>query len=274
MVVLEILICVFNLVMWLLAIVRFRKVFSTDDIVQKTRDELDKMMMDINRNAERNVDLIEDRIRKLKEISAETDRHIEILRGELANTEKSKSFQSRMIGAESKKRPSAVKLDDDFALESPEEPVKKPRTATRKTSSRSATKESAVTSKAVEIQTHETKSTEQPVPVGRPRGPLMAYQYEQKSIASIAQKKSGQPQEDSFSQEIDDIVRKSSFEIEPSDSAGSVGPEIIVSPNPIRPKKSKKDQVLDLAATGMTVEEIARQLKTTTTEVEFILDMS
>ena len=102
----------------------------------------------------------------------------------------------------------------------------------------------------------------------------MAYQFEQKNIASLAQKKNAHPQGDSFSQEIDDIVRKSSFEIEPSDAANSSGPEIIVSPNPIRPKKSKKDQVLDLAATGMTVEEIARQLKTTTTEVEFILDMS
>ncbi|MBQ5399994.1 MAG: hypothetical protein IIU15_02015 [Treponema sp.] len=274
MAVLVILICVFNLVMWLLAIVRFRKMFSTDDIVQKTRDELDKMMMDINRNAERNVDLIEDRIKKLKEISAETDRHIEILRGELANTEKTKAFQSRLVGAESKKRPSAVKLDDDFALEPPEEPVKKPRTATRKTSPRTATTETVNPPKTVEIQIQEPKSTEKPAPAGRPRGPLMAYQFEQKNIASLAQKKNAHPQGDSFSQEIDDIVRKSSFEIEPSDAANSSGPEIIVSPNPIRPKKSKKDQVLDLAATGMTVEEIARQLKTTTTEVEFILDMS
>ncbi|MBP5753696.1 MAG: hypothetical protein J6W60_12710, partial [Treponema sp.] len=56
------LLCAFNVVMWLVQIVRFKSIFSTDKIMQETRDQLNSMLMDINRNAERNIDLIDDRI--------------------------------------------------------------------------------------------------------------------------------------------------------------------------------------------------------------------
>ena len=96
MAVLIILLCVFNLVMWLVAIVRFRKIFSTDDIISEAREQLDRMLMNINQNAERNITLIDERIRQLKEAEQEADKHIAILRGEIENAGKSKVFQERI----------------------------------------------------------------------------------------------------------------------------------------------------------------------------------
>ncbi len=84
MAVVVLLLCVFNVVMWLVQIVRFKNIFSTDKIMEETRDQLNSMLMDINRNAERNITLIDDKIRQLKEISEEADRHIQLLKGEVA----------------------------------------------------------------------------------------------------------------------------------------------------------------------------------------------
>ena len=89
------LLCAFNVVMWLVQIVRFKNIFSTDKIMQDTRDQLNSMLMDINRNAERNIDLIDDRIRQLKEVTEEADRHIQLLKGEIALVEKTSAFQSK-----------------------------------------------------------------------------------------------------------------------------------------------------------------------------------
>lgn len=249
MAVLIILLCVFNLVMWLLAIVRFRKIFSTDDIIEKARHELNNMMMEINRNAERNISLIEDRIQKLKEVTEETDRHIEILRGELKSVENTKVFQSRLLGGVEPKPAAPV--------------AKKTRTSAKKVAAK--VEESNELFDEKNLVALQEKTPSEP----KPRGPLAMYQREQ----SISKKPA---ERDSFSQEIDEIVKKSSFQVENQESRAkknSSGPEIVVAENLIKPKKSKKDQVRDLAATGMTVDEIAQQLKTTTTEVEFILEM-
>ncbi|MBQ5384656.1 MAG: hypothetical protein IIU46_09450 [Treponema sp.] len=267
MAVLIILLCIFNLVMWLLAIVRFRKIFSTDDILNKTRDELDNMMMEINRNAERNVSLIEDRIAKLKEITAETDRHIEILRQELDSSAKSTMLQSRLLGNEPKKS-----IVPEYEAPSVQ-PPKRTRSTVRKTVPKTEPEpENNLFDEKDMVPQEKTPVT------SRQRGPLAAYQHEKSRVtvekaAKTAEKSAAG---DSFSKEIDAIVRRSSFEVEASDepkAQNASGPEIIISENPIRPKKSKKDQVIELADTGMTVPEIARQLKTTTTEVEFILEM-
>ena len=284
MVVLGILLCIFNMVMWLLAIVRFRKIFSTDDIVKRTRDELDTMMMEINRNAERNVSLIEDRIKKLHEAMADADRHMEILRGELSNTEKSRAFQSKVSVSEPSRYGSnriSLAPEVDSAELRKETTVKKTRTYSRKSSSRPV-QTPAPADDAEIMENQPAVEPEKTVQTGRPRGPLASYQHELKRSVKVPSEKAAPVEDDgdALSREmIDSIVRKSSLEIESLEegenpaSKADEGPQVIVAPKLIRPKKSKKEQVHDLYETGMTVEEIARQLKIATDEVEFIVEM-
>ena len=53
-------------------LIRFRRLFSTDKIIEKTREIMDNMLMDLNRNAERNVGLVNDSIKMLKDVQEET----------------------------------------------------------------------------------------------------------------------------------------------------------------------------------------------------------
>ena len=267
MTILAILLCVFNLVMWLLFIVRFKDRFSTDDIVQNTRDVLDKMLMDINRNAERNVTLVENKINELKAVSQEVDRHLEVLRGELANVEKTNAFQNRLLAATKKTALESGEKQASGAKSS----AKKTRSAAGKTVSKNSEKKTAM---ALELPGMSESGTAE-TSVKRPRGPLASYQYEKESMARIASEMAELKEEKRFSQEIDDIVRKSSFEIEEKSDGQKVDdiPEVVVSENQIKSKKSKKDQVRELSEQGLDIEEIADKLNISTTETEFILDM-
>lgn len=68
-----------NIVFWLFMFIRFKKIFSTDETISKVRKEFDNLLRDINNNAVRNIDLIENRTNQLHNLINEADRKIQIL---------------------------------------------------------------------------------------------------------------------------------------------------------------------------------------------------
>ena len=85
-----------NLIMWIVFAARFKKIFTTDDIMAQTRAELNGMLSEINNNADRNVELIDERIRQLKAVIGKADRELRVLRGELEKVENSAAFQEKL----------------------------------------------------------------------------------------------------------------------------------------------------------------------------------
>ena len=79
-------ICIVNLLLWCVFFLKFKKLFSTDDVIQQTRKEMNNMILDINRNAERNISLLEDRTTKLKQIINDADRRIQLAQSESVKT--------------------------------------------------------------------------------------------------------------------------------------------------------------------------------------------
>ncbi len=87
--------CVINIALWIIFIFRFKRIFSTDSIIEKTRNVMNRMVSDMNRNTETAINLTEEANRKLKntikesenilqQFSEATDR----LRGMIAETER------------------------------------------------------------------------------------------------------------------------------------------------------------------------------------------
>lgn len=89
-------ICIINIVLWIIFASKFKKLFSTDDIIEKTRNELNHMITDVNKNADRNITLIEDRIRELKSVTAEADRHLAIVKSELEKEDKVQQLENKI----------------------------------------------------------------------------------------------------------------------------------------------------------------------------------
>lgn len=58
-------------------LIRFKKLFSTDSIIEKTRLQMNKMITDINNNANRDMELINDSSRRVRALLAEADQKME-----------------------------------------------------------------------------------------------------------------------------------------------------------------------------------------------------
>lgn len=77
-------ICILNVVLWIAFAVRFRKIFSTDEIVSKTKTEVEKVLRDMQRQTSYNIDLLNGTIDRLRIINAEAEKKIDQLNKKLA----------------------------------------------------------------------------------------------------------------------------------------------------------------------------------------------
>ena len=85
-----------NIIFWLVFLRKFKKLFSTDDILASTRSEMNEMIADVNRITSRDIDLIESKLKLLKAVAAEADRHAAIIKSEVetAKNELNRNFNS------------------------------------------------------------------------------------------------------------------------------------------------------------------------------------
>lgn len=74
-----ILICVFNVIMWIVFLRHFKNLFTTDDIIASTKAEINKILADLNRQTERDISVYENSVSRLKALNAETDKKIRLL---------------------------------------------------------------------------------------------------------------------------------------------------------------------------------------------------
>ena len=71
-------ICIINIILWGVFLVKFKRLFSTDDI----RIELNKMIADINKNTAQDLTLIDNKMGEIRELLNIADRKIATVRKE------------------------------------------------------------------------------------------------------------------------------------------------------------------------------------------------
>ena len=84
-----------SLILMIIIIIRFKKLFSTDAIIDKTKSQMNRVIMDVNNNANRDIELINESSRRLRALLNEADKKMEsfreatqLLRNLIAETEK------------------------------------------------------------------------------------------------------------------------------------------------------------------------------------------
>ena len=95
-----------NIISWCFVFTRFKKMFSTDGIIESVKLKLNSLLIQIDSATDRNIKLINERIKELKFVSAEADNKIlilqdkidivkknEILKNEAEQAERSKTFE-------------------------------------------------------------------------------------------------------------------------------------------------------------------------------------
>ena len=73
---LVIVLCLFNIAMWIVLIAKFKKLFSAEDVIKTAKSSLDRIIKDVDNNVYRNVTLINNSISKLQTINTEVEKKI------------------------------------------------------------------------------------------------------------------------------------------------------------------------------------------------------
>ena len=212
-----------NIVLWGVFIVRFKRLFSADDVIEKARAEMDNMIRDINNNTVRAIDIIDDRTKQLKRLIEEADRKIALARSEEA------------------KKISVSALRDTLEKKTVPEASRRAANTYKKNTPRSRPSPDA--SYAVTGE-----------------GDVFA-----------------ETQHSLFDDKQDEVYTKAEMNVMRNGTSYAkvpvIKPDVYFSETPIVPKKNFTKQVLEMAEMGLTIEQIAKQLSCSKTEVQMILDM-
>ena len=233
--------CVLNITLWITFFLKFKRIFSTEDIIASTRDEMDRMIADINHNAGRNIELIEDRIKQLKVIVAEADRHVEVARKELEAQKSVVSYQQKIDSAsQNRKNPPSSFGNTGRAAR------------------------------------QYLRNQNMNISAGLQSGNA----YELTDEGNLHAR---EPQGDLFEQaEAEDSRRivsdaGTTFTVESDGSSYAsvpvIGGNVSYADDPIQPQMTISEWIHNLYIAGHSVEEIAREVNRSTTEVQMAIDM-
>ncbi len=212
-----------NIVLWGVFIVRFKRLFSADDVIEKARAEMDNMIRDINNNTVRAIDIIDDRTKQLKRLIEEADRKIALARSEEA------------------KKISVSALRDTLEKKTVPEASRRAADTYKKNAPRSRPSPDA--SYAV---TGEAEALAE-----------MQHSLFDDTRTSVRTKAEMNVTDDGASYAKVPVIK----------------PDVYFSETPIVPKKNFTKQVLEMSEMGLLIEQIAKRLSCSKTEVQMILDM-
>ncbi|EPF27079.1 hypothetical protein HMPREF1221_00662 [Treponema socranskii subsp. paredis ATCC 35535] len=212
-----------NVALWIVFIVRFKRLFSVDDVIEKARAEMDNILRDINNNTVRAIDIIEDRKKQLDRLIEEADRRI--------------------------------------ALAQSEEVKKKSLSALRDTLEKKT---------VPEVSRRAANTYKKNVPRSRP-SPDASYAVTGEGEAL------SEMQHSLFDDKQKEVSTKAEMNVMGDGSSYAkvpvIKPDVYFSETPVVPKKNFAKQVLEMSEMGLTIEQIAKQLSCSKTEVQMILDM-
>lgn len=234
--------CIFNIILWIVFLSKFKKFFSTDEIIDSAREELNQMIADVNRNAGRNIDIIEDRIKELKAAVAEADRHIAFAQTELERQKNAALFQQQLDSPQSSQGGGNLR--------------KRVSERYKKNSSRQQVSQEKHQDDSFNLTSQGEKFV----------------QDEHSEQAGLFDQIQNAPAKNEIISDSGTVFSVKNEE-PPVTKVPVVGPNIAYADSPIEPKKSFSEMVRDLSLVGHSVEEIAVELGRSTTEVQMVLDM-
>lgn len=217
--------CIVNLILWVVFLSKFKKLFTADDVISSYRQELNRLLTDIDRHTARDVATIEDVSKELKAVVAEADRHVAVAKAELERQEKSKTFQQKLAAKPqgSARQTMAQRAADSYL-----------RTAPQGDAAFAVTGEGR-------RQLAEQGTLFDDAPTQSSGFPSTTFTMEQ-SGASYA-------------------------------SVPVLTPQVSFVDEPVQAKKAFGERVKELTLRGESIDNIARILECSTTEVQFVLDM-
>lgn len=101
--------CLINLILWIVFFIKFKNLFSTDDLMKNTREQVGQLINEVNGTTLANINLIDSKIEELNDAIANAERRISAAESEEAFYAEKKSSVSSKEKRSSKIPPKEIK---------------------------------------------------------------------------------------------------------------------------------------------------------------------
>lgn len=236
-----------SLILMIVILIRFKKLFSTDSIIEKTKSQMNRVIIDVNNNANRDIELINESSRRLRALLNEADVKMEHFR-EASQLLRDTIAEAEKTGKSHRVNPSyinTIPLDPDAAFEIKKKGPAKQGSLFDETEDTSLLKDETV------ITSDGAAFKEVPLIVTK------VYDEEPQTQASKKAQTSQTSQMAQASQTSQTAKVRQPFQTVPVQNT----------------TKTLKDKVEKLFRQGMQVDDIAMELSCPSSEVQFIIDM-
>ena len=247
-----------SLILMIVILIRFKKLFSTDAIIDKTKSQMNRVIMDVNNNANRDIELINESSRRLRALLNEADKKMEnfqeamqLLRNTIPEAEKTSHSNGRSY--------SGLQESQRFA------DIKPVGQKSKKTTSIDPDATFEITKKA---PSHQGSLFDDPEPATILKDETLvtqdgaAYKEVPLIVTKVYDEEPGQGGAEKAKTEA---VRQ-------TESYPPKNPPFFAPPPPAS-NRTLKDKVEKLFNQGMQVDDIAEELSCPASEVQFIIDM-
>ncbi len=290
-----VLLVVFNIIMWIVFLSKFKKLFSTDDIIQSARNDLENLISDMNRNADRDVTLVEAKTRQLKEVIEEADQRIASIARQRSglSEENSRRIQFQIENGDSTQESAGEKPSSRKKTSSTRKKASSAKSSAEKDLQSQDTRENAENTDAYQLEqdaagqgfpdfTEEELAAEIQEPQRRrsSRNPRRTVSRVQKVETPIEAYLHSQEKTNLIQNALKLEVVRDGEENEAVDEEKPAGeeppaviPAITRSRTQVEPKVSFRKRVKELAEQGMTEAEIASIVGRSTQEVKLTLEI-
>ena len=249
-----------TIVLLLVFLIRFKKIFSIDNIIVKTNTYIDKMIKDINGQANRDLDLINESSRRLRALLNETEHKMEQFR------EASRLLQNAIAEADKVSRLSGNSpLYVENKNVSEIKPVRKP-SVSKKISTLADNTPSLFDNQAI--------SPDSSYEIVKPQqSSLFDAEEETANNNPILDDVTNVMPDGSAYQHVPLILTKVLDEAPRGSNQGQTENKVRQFNGAAAGKKEFSEQVMDLFNKGFQIEQIANELSCSITEVQFVIDM-
>ena len=73
-------ICIINIILWVIFLVKFKKLFSTDKIIDTTTDKMNRLVREIDNATDRDLSLTRESEKRIRELLSEAEKNMELFR--------------------------------------------------------------------------------------------------------------------------------------------------------------------------------------------------
>ena len=229
--VLLVLVTIFNIVMWIIFGIKFKKIFSTDQVINDTKDQVWTTIQELLNQTYKCISIVDDKIKELKQVSAQAERKVKLMKAEI-EAENTTAQMEQIISQSNKVLDQVIDEID--------------------------TVKQVARKKSGSVKSTSTKKTKSSKTQDENLGEFFdGFEQQQK-----AQKKSKIVLQEEPEPESPKM---------PEAKVPVIKPKIYMAENPVRLKETFSQQVARLSREGYTEEEISAKLGRSVQEVKFTL---